>query len=58
MAQSIEVKKEKQRLNLQRWRENNREYYNKLQRSHSIKYQQWRIISRSWLKGFPPDLFV
>ena len=58
MVKTIEERRESQRLNLQRWRANNHEYANKLQLIHSKKYQRWMTISRNFLKGFPPDLFI
>ena len=58
MVLTAEQRRENQRLNLQRWRKRNHEYNNKLQLAHSTKYQRWKTISKNWLKGFPPDLFI
>lgn len=57
MAMSIEEKKYKQFLNLRRWRDNNRDRYNRVQLAHSARFQKWVNISKSWLRRFPPDLF-
>jgi hypothetical protein len=58
MAKTIEERKEYQRQNLKQWREKNREHSNKIQLKHSTKYQRWITISKQFLRGFPPDIFL
>ena len=58
MRLTLEQKLENRRNNLRRWRDKNREHFNKLQLIHSKKYQNWNTISKQWCRKISPDLFI